>query len=135
MNRSQRRAAVRAEVKAPPRPHVRRGIPSGLQWYAKFGMDFYRLTQDVLRNATPGVWLVDLSVENVQGSTLWTQRSLLMENAMKAGCSHLLFIDTDQTFPAVTLRKLLSHKKEVVACNIAVKQIPSFPTARYAPVN
>jgi hypothetical protein len=45
-------------------------------------------------------------------------------------CTHALFIDTDQTFPMDAAHRLIAWKKPVVACNIPLKVMPSFPTAR-----
>jgi hypothetical protein len=45
-------------------------------------------------------------------------------------CTHALFLDTDQTFPMDTAHRLMRWNKPVVACNIPLKVIPSFPTAR-----
>lgn len=141
MNRAQRREAEREQkrqqLKWPsgPEVHVRIGVPSGIQWYAAFAMSLLRMQDNTMEFPTPGYGKVQTSVHNSVGSTIWTQRSKLMQQAIEDGCTHLLFVDCDQTFPAFTLRKLLSHKKEVVACNVAVKQIPSCPTARYKPKN
>lgn len=41
-------------------------------------------------------------------------RNDLVEQALEAGCSHLLMCDTDQVYPADTVAKLLSHKKDIV---------------------
>jgi hypothetical protein len=57
-------------------------------------------------------------------------RQGIAEQALEKGCNYLLFIDSDQTFPPFTLRRLLSHRKPVVACNVPIKRFPSNPTAR-----
>jgi len=58
-------------------------------------------------------------------------RQDMVSTALKNDATHLLFIDSDQTFPRDTAHRLLAHKKQVVACNIATKMIPSTPTARF----
>ncbi len=57
-------------------------------------------------------------------------RQELVDDAIKAGATHLLFIDDDQSFPPHTLHQLVEHRKPVVAANVAIKRFPSAPTAR-----
>ena len=47
--------------------------------------------------------------------------------AKKLGASHLLFLDSDHSFPADTLHRLVSHKKMVVGANYVMKTIPARP--------
>ena len=54
----------------------------------------------------------------------------IVKEALAAQASHILFVDTDQTFPRDTLHRLLIRDKDVIACNIATKQIPANPTAK-----
>lgn len=63
-------------------------------------------------------------------SNLPRSRQECLEDALMQECTHALFIDTDQTFPMDTAHRLLRWEKPVVACNIALKTMPSFPTAR-----
>lgn len=63
-------------------------------------------------------------------STLPRARQELLEDAVLKNCTHALFLDSDQAFPSDTAHRLLAHKKSVVAANIALKTMPSFPTAR-----
>lgn len=63
-------------------------------------------------------------------SNLPRARQELLEDAQLQNCTHALFLDTDQSFPMDLLHRLIAHKKPVVACNIALKTLPSFPTAR-----
>jgi len=53
-----------------------------------------------------------------------------VEAALKANATHILFVDSDQSFPPDTLRRLLSWNVPVVGCNVAVKKFPSCPTVR-----
>jgi len=50
----------------------------------------------------------------VEGFTISENRSFCVAKAVQAGCSHLLFIDDDMTFPVDTADRLLSHGKEIV---------------------
>lgn len=131
MNRKDKRtmeAKVRKENLTPVTVQI--SIPSGPQWYAAFAMDVLQTYTDALTKPIPGVRIQGITVRNIQGSTIWRQRTDLIRLAMESDCTHVLFVDTDQTFPATTLRRLLHHQKPVVACNVAVKQLPSIPTAR-----
>lgn len=65
-----------------------------------------------------------------QTSILPKSRQELVRDAIAAKCSHLLFIDSDQVFPASTAHRLAMHGKPVVGCNIPTKMLPSTPTAR-----
>ncbi len=53
-----------------------------------------------------------------------------IEDALMQDCTHALFLDTDQIFPMDTAHRLLKWKKSIVACNVPLKVMPSFPTAR-----
>lgn len=63
-------------------------------------------------------------------SNLPRSRQECLEDALLQNCTHALFLDTDQTFPMDTAHRLLAWKKPAVACNIPLKTMPSFPTAR-----
>lgn len=65
------------------------------------------------------------------GSILPQLRHRIVRRAMDLDATHILFIDSDQSFPPHTLRQLLSHRLPVVGCNIATKVIPPTTTARY----
>ncbi|MFP5223106.1 MAG: hypothetical protein ACLGSA_12520 [Acidobacteriota bacterium] len=41
-------------------------------------------------------------------------RNDLVEQALEAGCTHLLMADTDQVYPADTIKKMLNHEKDIV---------------------
>lgn len=65
-----------------------------------------------------------------RSSNLPRLRQELLEDAILRECTHAVMIDTDQFFPQDTLHRLLAHKRQAVAANIALKTNPSFPTAR-----
>lgn len=68
---------------------------------------------------------------NAQGSILPDLRQRLVDDAMEADCTHMLFIDSDMVFPADTFHRLLLANKNIVAANCCTKTMPSNPTARY----
>lgn len=70
---------------------------------------------------------------SVKGSLLPKQRLDALKHAEEMEATHLLFLDSDHTFPADLLHRLLRHNKDIVALNFAVKKFPSGPTARLTP--
>jgi hypothetical protein len=105
------------------------GMPSMGVWCEQFGMSMLGLVSDFTA-PFPGFSEQSLRFQSTKGSILARSRERIVECAMKEKATHLLFVDTDQTFPPTTLRQLLAWDKPVVACNIATKAQPSMPTAR-----
>lgn len=105
------------------------GIPSGDIWHAQFGMCLAMMMAD-FSHEFPGYSSQAVRVQNTRGSILPQLRNRLMRDAKERGATHLLWIDSDQSFPPDTARRLLAHNLPVVACNIATKKLPSNPTAR-----
>jgi hypothetical protein len=69
-------------------------------------------------------------VHNKRGSILAQMRQSQLESAIENKATHLLWVDSDQTFPRDLVHRLLERKKQVVAANVATKVIPAAPTAR-----
>ncbi len=132
MNRHQRRQAEKLAgiEKKNPEAQVMIAIPSGPFWHAEFAMGVTLMMLDTMIYDTPGWGNITVSLKNIRGSIIWKQRTDLIQAAIKEGNTHLLFIDTDQVAPANTIRRLIHHKKPIVACNVAIKQVPTMPTAR-----
>lgn len=105
-------------------------VPSQEHWKTDFGYSFAQMC----------VYLGSALFEEGQSreaqfidkrtSNLPRSRQESLEDALLRGCTHALFLDTDQVFPMDTPHRLLRWKKPVVACNIPLKTLPSFPTAR-----
>jgi hypothetical protein len=110
--------------------HLGIGIPSGDHWLADFAISVLSVIGDLKRTTVPGYDDCMVSVLNVKSSTLSQQREDIVDKAMKDQCDALLWADSDQVFPGYTVRRLLKHGKDIVGCNIALKMIPSLPTAR-----
>lgn len=100
-------------------------IPSMGIWDDEFGMS---LLAAVLTFVKSGAGL--LLLDKKRGSLLPRMRHQFVRTAQKRKATHLLFIDTDQTFPPITIGRLLSHGKPVVACNVATKHFPAATSAR-----
>lgn len=103
-------------------------VPSGEQWSAQFGMSLISALSYLLLHGG-GTGFV---VRNKRGSILPQLREKLVEDTLRdvPEATHVLFVDSDQTFPAETIVRLLEHEQPVVALNIPVKRRPSTPTAR-----
>lgn len=105
-------------------------IPSNGVWVADFGyclaqMCVYCSSSLFFEGEAREVLFIDKRTSNLPRS-----RQECLEDALMQECTHALFIDTDQTFPADAAHRLLRAKKHVVAANIPLKVMPSFPTAR-----
>lgn len=111
-------------------PSVLIGIPSGGEWKADFGMSLAGLVASAGRPLKGGKFIERIQLWNTKGSILSRSRTTLVRQALDLECSHILFVDSDMTFPNWTLHQLLSHDKAVIGANCAVKKLPSDPTAR-----
>jgi hypothetical protein len=106
------------------------GIPSLGDWKADFGyslaqMCVYMSAALFEEGQSREVLFIDKRTSNLPRS-----RQEILEDAVLQDCTHVLFLDSDQTFPMDTAHRLMRWKKSIVACNIPLKTIPSYPTAR-----
>lgn len=65
-----------------------------------------------------------------EGTLIANQRAELSLDAMREGCSHLLFVDSDMRFPQDMISRLLKHDLDIVAANCARRRMPTGPTAQ-----
>lgn len=96
-------------------------IPSGGKWDTDFGLcliDMLRWTQEK--------WLV----YSTKSCLISKNRRVMVEDALKDGCTHILFIDTDMLFPKDTIEALLEHEQDVVAANCVTRKHPVRFTAQ-----
>lgn len=106
------------------------GIPSTDTWEAGFAMSLLFMTNRLVAHPYINGKPTQLRIHNRKGSILPQSRHKILSEALKTNSTHLLFIDSDQTFPADLAHRLMQHQKKVVGCNIATKTLPSNPTAR-----
>lgn len=104
------------------------GIPSGDRWVAEFGESLANMTA-YFNSAAAGDHDRMLQIINVRGSLLSMSRTKILADAFENGCTHLLFLDSDMTFPPDTLNRLLARGLPVVACNYIRKEIPAIPVS------
>lgn len=105
------------------------GIPSGESWKVGMATSLICMLTE-FHNKMPGYAEQSLAVSCRESSMVWKARQELAEKALEMDATHLLFVDTDQTFPSDLVHRLASWDKDVVACNVATKNIPPGPTAR-----
>lgn len=97
------------------------GIPSTGMWYAGFGASLAKMMKYTEH---------EIVIISKLGSALSTMRTDIVLQAQQAGCTHLLFLDSDMVFQPSLLDNLIDDDVEVVAANCPVKMVPSHPTAR-----
>lgn len=105
-------------------------VPSGTHWIADFATSMLSLVGYLSMKPLPGYGSVEFRVMNVKGSILPNQRLDGLRAAQNGNFSHLLYVDSDHTFPPNMVHRLLAHNKDVMAVNCVTKTIPSSPTAR-----
>lgn len=108
--------------------HLLVGIPSMSSWNALMAQS-YSLMMLHLANADPR-FQHTYAWHNARGSILPQLRQNIVDRALKEGATHLLFIDSDQTFPHMIANEWIAEDRPVIAANIATKSMPSNPTAR-----
>jgi len=72
---------------------------------------------------------VELFVSMQEGTYIHTNRCDLVEEALKEGCTHTLWLDDDMRFPNTALVHLLSRDKDIVGANYVRKGGVCVPTA------
>lgn len=65
-----------------------------------------------------------LHIFTSKGTLIASQREALAEQALMAGCDHVLWLDTDMRFPKDLVDRLAKHDKPIVACNYATRRLP-----------
>lgn len=109
-------------------------LPTLQTWDADFSISVINLYTYMWRVKMPGFDQQTLALLNRRSSLIPKNRQELIQDARKMGCTHALFIDSDQMFPPNIAHRLVKWDKRVIACNIATKaQGNSIPTARRAP--
>lgn len=86
-------------------------------------------TNQTVKHKDP-VKSVTLLPYTIQGSILPRSREYSLREAIKQKATHILFLDSDMTFPAMLLHRWLYLNKPVIAANCVLRKIPSNTTAR-----
>lgn len=106
------------------------GVPSGSHWIAQFGVDLVNLFNKFNTTRVADYSRQSLQLANVRSSVLPQNRLDLVKAAQDRDATHLLFLDSDQTFPPDLIHRLASHHQQIVAANCVTKTIPATSTAR-----
>jgi hypothetical protein len=110
-------------------PSVLIAVPSHSFWEADFGMSMLGLVASSV-NPPEGFESLSIGVQNTKGSILPNLRQHLVRKAIEMEATHILFVDSDMTFPSWMLHRLLEARRPVVAANCVTKSLPPSPTAR-----
>ena len=104
------------------------GVPSQANWSAKNSASFALM---LVHLAFPQKnYKHQFYFWNERGSILPQLRQNLVDKALSGGATHLLMIDSDQTFPEYLPTEWLEADYPVIAANVATKSVPTWPTAR-----
>lgn len=59
-----------------------------------------------------------------QGGDIVSARTFCAQEAIEKGDTHILFIDSDMSFPPDTLKRLLAHDKDIVTVEYSRRKLP-----------
>lgn len=68
-----------------------------------------------------------------EGSILPRNRETIVEEAIKHGCTHLLFVDSDMFFEKDAIQRLIDRKVDVVGVDYMTRKHPSESTVNHIP--
>ena len=71
----------------------------------------------------------DVQLLQMPGTLIFTQREKLASEALEWGADQLLWIDSDQRFPANTLEVLQARQVSMIGVNATTRREPILPTA------
>lgn len=114
--------------------HVIVGVPSMQTLHTRSALCLQALMNYVLVAKVGDYKTQKARLSNARGSILANLRVDIVRSALEHKASHVLWLDSDQTYPKETLHRLIARDVDVVAANIATKRIPAQPTARRRPV-
>ncbi len=98
--------------------HVAICIPSGEMVHADFMLSLIHLVQQTRVSGHR------VSVVNSKSSLITQGRNLAVNAALEARAEWLLFLDSDMTFPADTVSRLLAHQQPLVGATYPRKGLP-----------
>lgn len=93
--------------------------PTRESFHSRFTSDLVQLVQ---KEGLEVLFLVS------EGTLLCNQRTDLVRAALISECTHILFIDSDMSFPVNTLERLLAHDKDIIGAN-CIQRGTGYPTA------
>lgn len=114
--------------------HIELGIcvPSLGGWKTLFGRSMVTLVQQIMGwrpDPSLGIKKFRFRLYTQETSMLVQSRHSLIVAALKGKCTHILFLDSDMTFPQDTFTRLLLRDKEVIAANATTRSYPTMHIA------
>lgn len=106
-------------------------VPSDDHVHAAFFMSAIQMAMQTMVREDSGIGAV--TIQHVGASILPHSRYTLVKKAMEHDVTHLLFLDSDMTFPADTMIRLLRHDVDMVGVNAMSRRPPYQSTAWLAP--
>ena len=103
------------------------GIPTGGMWDMEFGKCLASMVYKTTMwkpSVEKGIESLRLRLYCQPGSMLVKNRQILAAKAIQEGCSHLLFLDDDMSFPDDLLIRLIERDKPVIAVNCTTRSFP-----------
>ncbi len=85
----------------------------GIPHYGKVNMEFMMSYVDMISRLKPSD-NIEVEMTNCCGSRITSNRNQLAKLAMRRGATHILWIDSDMSFPPNALQRLLAHQKDIV---------------------
>ena len=102
-------------------------VPSHGGWKTAFGRSLVSMTQHLMAwrpDPSLGIRSFRYRLYTQEGSMLVQSRHNLTVAALKDKCTHLLFLDSDMTFPKDTAIRLLLRDKEIIGVNATTRSYP-----------
>jgi hypothetical protein len=106
-------------------------IPSDDMVHAAFSLSLVHLIMHTLLAEKAN--LAGLTIQHIGSSLLPESRYSLVKKSLELGATHLLFLDSDMTFPQDTIIRMLEADKDVVGINAMARRPPYNLTAWYGP--
>lgn len=102
-------------------------VPCMSQMASVFAFDLTRMVAATGRERPD----IELRLFFNMSSVLPRQRHELVLQATEAGCTHILWLDSDMRFPKHTLARLLAHGEPIVGANYVTRIVPAEPVAMF----
>ena len=112
-------------------PKVAVCIPSGDTVHKGFAMALAAMTY--VCGPREEALAVPIALVGVEGSLIVRNRCEAVDQAQKLGVDYVLFLDSDMVFPPATLRRLLSHEKDIVGATYVQREPPHLLLGEWMP--
>jgi hypothetical protein len=107
-------------------PKISIALPSHENVPVRFAYDLASLYA-VTVGTVPEDWQIGLTLKS--GTYVHAARQELAESALAQGITHMMWVDSDMSFPRDGLLRLLAHNKDIVGCNYSTRGLPASPVA------